>query len=203
MTTSTADRAKDLLSLAMPEVEVSELVEQIDLCVERPELQGPDNLQPRTVQLAAILMSQAVRLIRVGTREAVSGASVAISRFMITPRGECLAELDPEAHRLLRAAMSALSSASPASSAAGEAMVLRSWGGKARRLLGLIVCTPGHVVPISELLDAEDGALAPIVDLESAGLLVRYRDDDDVVVCAGTRKVEEPLVQAILSLGSS
>lgn len=196
------NKTKDLLSLASAETSIEEFIEQIKQCVEDPTIQGPPNIPRRSVQLARLLLGEAVRLIRLGTRGEVADASVALVRFLSSPDGGKLSSMDPEAYRLISAASVALGAATPAASLGGDEMVLRSWDGEALRILRLLASAEDGSMTVDELLAAADlewrDAAGPIVDLESSGLVVRYRDVMGVVVRT-LPKISTPRIRRLLS----
>jgi hypothetical protein len=202
MDSSTIDRPRDLLSLASGDTSTAEYLEELKLCIDDPSIQGPSNIPPRSVQLAGLLLCEAIRLIRRGTRPEVAQASVELSRFLITSRGESLASVDPEAHRLVGAASVAIGAATPASSPGGEVMVLRSWEQKATSVLRCLHGAPEESLERGELLSRAgfdgQGSTHLLVDLESAGLTVSYRDEVNAVIVRARPKSHEPDVLALI-----
>jgi len=179
--------ARDLLSLArsssMPEL-LAALEEEQTLT----EADGP--VPPRANQIARLIISKAVWLIRLGTQAELAEAAVEVAKALVRPSGKRLGERHPQAHRLLSGASVALRAATSPSSSGGEVAVLRSWKGKARRTVELLDAAEGERMPratLREELAIEDESLLShlLFDLEAAGLVVRIRDGRAVMVHLG------------------
>ena len=177
---------RDLLSLArtssMPEL-LAALLEERTL----NETNSP--VPPRANQIARLVISKTVLLIRLGTQAELADATVEVVRALASPNGKLLAERFPQAHRLLSGASVSLRAATPPSSSGGELAVLRMWKGKAQMAVKLVVHADGEEMSRAELrrrLGVNESYLSHLLaDLEAAGLLVRIRDGRTVTVHVG------------------
>lgn len=182
----------DLLSLA--EAPMGERIAVLETAASVPD-EG-DALQPLAVQVANLVLAEAVRLIRLGTREELTEAADELARLMISATARSLARLHPEAHRLASGATVALIAAGAPQSPGAEEAVLRSWSGRALRAVSLLYEADGHSLPRAELRralgDPEESYLSHLLaDLEGAGLAIRIREGRTVRVHLGPTAREE------------
>jgi DNA-binding MarR family transcriptional regulator len=190
-------RGRDMLSLSM--APIPELI----AALEDEKLEQSPSLKRRTKRLGRLVMREAVRLIRVGTRAEIADAALELSEALARPSAERLREVAPRAHRLMTSASDALGAATPPSSGGGEMTLLnpRSWKGKALKAVTMVNSAPGRAVPRAELrlqLEMEDSHLSHMLaELEGAGLIVRVRSGRSVTVHLGVVGRSEH-VQAIL-----
>ncbi|MDW5595781.1 hypothetical protein VSS74_15645 [Conexibacter stalactiti] len=147
------------------------------------------DLPARVVQLAEAVLAEAIRLVRLGTRQEIADAAVATTQLMITPAAKGLRESNPQAHSILTSASRALTAAASPASKGGELTVLRSWNGKARRVVRHVNEAEGHAVPRAELrrlLQVDESYLSHLLaDLEASGLVERIREGRTVTVHLG------------------
>jgi hypothetical protein len=135
---------------------------------------------PRAEQIAGLILAEAIRLIRLGTRHEIARASNALAQMLIEEGGEELERRHPEAHRLVTGASVSLSAATPAASRGGAQTVLRSWSGKSREVLERLYEAPAERMRRAELR-AKVGILDEshfshlLSDLEGARLVVRAK----------------------------
>src|ERR1700742_2296171 len=117
-------RPRDLLSLART-ASLSELIAALEDERTLSEEPGPVPLQAN--QIARLIVSKAVELVRLGTQSELADASVELVRALARPSAGVLAERFPEAHRLLNGASVAVRGATSPASSGGELSVLRGW----------------------------------------------------------------------------
>ena len=176
----------DLLSLARTS-SLPELIAALE--EERTLNEGSSPVPPRANQIARLILSKAILLIRLGTQAELADATVEVVRALAGPKGELLAERFPQAHRLLTGASVSLRAATPPSSSGGELAVLRLWKGKARRAVKMVLDSEGEQISRAEIrrrLRVDESYLSHLLaDLEAAGLLVRIRDGRTVTVHLG------------------
>ncbi len=180
----TASSSRDMLSLSM--ARMPELVAALE--EERTLADQTVVIPRRSKRVARMLMTEAIRLIRLGTRAEVADAALELAQAR-RRSGERLAELHPRSHRLLTSATDALAAATPPSSGGGELAVLRSWNGKALKVVKIISKEPRRSIPRADLrvqLDVDESYLSHLLaDLEAAGLVVRVKTGRTVMVHLG------------------
>jgi hypothetical protein len=191
--TKTKSDAPDLFRLTQASIQV--LIEDLKREATLTDLGGP--VPPRAEQVAGLALAESIRLIRMGTRAEIARASDELSQLLIARAGERLKEDQEEAHRLLAGAAVALGAATPASSKGGAATVMRSWNGKAREVVKLVLEATGEQAPRS-VLRAKVGVADEshfshlLADLEAARLIVRVRTGKEILVRLGpTGRSEE------------
>jgi DNA-binding transcriptional ArsR family regulator len=183
---------RDLLSLMS--ASILELLAELHASGE----QESDEIVPsRAKQIGDLVVAEAIRLIRLGTRVEVADAAVAVSRAVLGTAASQHAEVK----RLLFVASTALTTASAASSNGGELSVLRSWNGKALEAVRLISMVPGQALARATLrakLGVAESYLSHLLsDLEAAGLADRIHAGRSVTVHLGpTARMEH--VQRLL-----
>ncbi|HWX43800.1 MAG TPA: hypothetical protein VNY52_00590 [Solirubrobacteraceae bacterium] len=186
MTTPTTGKLapRDLLSLMS--APMLELLAELDAAASDTE---EDVVPSRAVQIGDLVVAEAVRLIRLGTRVEVVDAAMAVSQALVGPTARRLAPQNAEAQRLLFAASTMLVAAMSPSSNGGELTVLRSWNGKALEAVRLVAAEPTQVLERIELrkeLKVEESHLSHLLgDLEAAGLVERIREGRTVKVHLG------------------
>ncbi|HTR73951.1 MAG TPA: hypothetical protein VMH33_01675 [Solirubrobacterales bacterium] len=157
---------------------------------------------PRSEQVAALVVAEAIRLIRLGTKAEIARAARELSKLLIGSVGERLEEEQEEAHRLLSGASVALSAATPASSKGAARTVLRSWSGDAGRVMKLVLEAPGERAPRIQLretmgIDDQSHFSHILSDLEAARLIIRVRTGKEKLVRVGpvgrTEEIREAL----------
>lgn len=176
----------DLLTLArtasLPEL-IGALYEDATL----DEESGP--LPSRANQIARLIVSRAIRLIRLGTQSELADGGLELIQALSHPNVKVLADDFPEAHRLLSGAAVALRSATSPASSGGELAVLRGWNKKARRAVQAVINAKGEEISraaLREQLGVDESYLSHLLaDLEAAGLVVRIRDGRTVTVHTG------------------
>jgi DNA-binding transcriptional ArsR family regulator len=177
--------SRDMLSLSR--ARMSELIAALE--EERTIADRTTAIPRRSRRVARLLMREAVRLIRLGTRAEVANAALELAQALTRPTAERLASEHPQAHRLLTSAADALAAATPPSSAGGEMSVLRSWNGKALKAVAMVSRSVHRAVPRADLraqLDVNESHLSHLLsDLEAAGLVVRVRTGRAVMVHLG------------------
>lgn len=199
--TETQTEAPDLFELTKASIE--ELIE--DLKREHTLADDDGSAPPRAVQVAGLALAESIRLIRMGTRTEIAEASDELSQLLITAAGERLEQERQEAFRLLSAAAVALGAATSASSKGGAQTVMRSWKGKAKEVVKLLLDAPGEQAQRSYLREkvgiTEESHFSHILsDLEAARLIVRVRTGKEMLVRLGpTGRTEQ--VRAELSPG--
>ncbi len=180
-----ADARRSRNMLALSKAPMPELVAALE--EERTLSDEGVGLPRRSKRVARFLMSEAIRLIRLGTRAEVADAALELVEVRQRSSGKRLAEEHPPAFRLLTSAADALAAATPPSSGGGELTVLRSWNGKAREAVALV--NRRSAIPRAELraeLDVSESYLSHLLaDLEAAGLVVRIKTGNAVMVHLG------------------
>jgi hypothetical protein len=154
------------------------------------EAQGKRPVPDRIPQIAELILSEAVRLIRLGSRRELSEGAVSLARARLTPALRRLGREDPESHQLITAAALASGAASSPSARGSELTVLQSWNGRALEVVRLLSEAPGEVMARKRLRERlgnpSDSYLSHLLsDLEAAGLIVRVRDSRSVTVHLG------------------
>jgi hypothetical protein len=190
---NTKSEAPDLFRLTKASIQV--LIEDL----KREDTLGDEGgpTPPRAEQVAGLALSESIRLIRMGTRAEIARASDELSQLLITRAGERLKEDQEEAYRLLSSAAVALGAATPASSKGGAATVMRSWSGKAKEVVKLVLDATGEQAPRSFLREkvgiADESHFSHLLaDLEAARLIVRVRTGKEILVRLGpTGRSEE------------
>ena len=177
---------EDLLSLAR--APLGERLRALLAAAGTPDLGAA--VPPRAVQIAGLVVAEAIRLIRLGTREDLSAAALEAAEAMLDPATEVLGRLHPEAHRLMSGASVALGAASSPTSEGAELTVLRSWNGRAREAVALLMAADGQAMARSVLRTrlgnlSESHLSHLLADLEAAGLAVRIRGGRTVTVHLG------------------
>jgi DNA-binding MarR family transcriptional regulator len=181
-----ASPSRDLFSLS--EAPLETLLEE--LLEERTLADRGGVAPPRAEQIADLILSAVIRLIRLATPGQLADAGVGVSRRLIGSPAEDLERRHPRAHRVLGAASLVLAAAASPSSAGGEVAVLRAWKGLALEAFAAISCAPGQAMARSELRrelgHIDESHLSHILsDLEDAGLIARIRDGRNVTVHLG------------------
>jgi DNA-binding transcriptional ArsR family regulator len=183
---------------ALASASMAELVGEIVKSVSRGPAGSPD---PDPDQLAEYVLSETVRLIRLGTRPEIADAAVAVSRVLITKVAARLSAEYPQSHAALSSASALLSVASSPASRGGELTVLRSYNGNALSALWHVDRAKRRAIPRARLLGmlrVEESYLSHLLaDLEAAGLIERIRDGRVVTVHLGPRGYT-PSVQRLL-----
>jgi hypothetical protein len=188
----------DLFSLA--EASMAELAAALE---DDETFAGDEHGAPsRARQIGELIVAEAVRLIRLGTRTELSGAAVELAKTLAGPKAEELEERHPEAHMLASAASITLGAATSPSSGGSELTVLRAWGGKALEAVSAISQTDRDEMPRAQLRaclgDLDESHMSHfLADLEASGLIVRIREGRTVTVRLGSaaqsRQVRELL----------
>jgi DNA-binding MarR family transcriptional regulator len=191
----------DLLGLAS--ASMREMVEQL---VAWTDVQTSRSVPRATHQLAILIRSEAIRLIRLGTPRESSDAATALSRVVIGHRARHLEETDPEALRIVSASFSVLGAAVAPSSTGAELNVLRSWNGLAQRVVELLHDQPPHEMERAELrerlgIDDQSHLSHILRDLEASGLVVRTRTRGRNVTVHLGPVAREPRVRDLLVAG--
>ncbi len=175
--------------LSLQKARMPELVAALE---EEQTLQGEERALPRRARrVARILMTEAIRLIRVGTRAEIADAALELAEALTRPSAERLKELHPAAHRLLTSASDALAAATPPSSGGSEMTLLnpRSWNGKSREAVAILSGSEGRSMPWAELRErlriSKSHLSHMLSELEAAGLVVRVRSGRNVTVHLG------------------
>jgi DNA-binding transcriptional ArsR family regulator len=145
---------------------------------------------PRAEQIADLILSAVIRLIRLGTPGQLADAGVEVSRRLVGSAAEELERCHPRAYRVLAAASLVLGAAAAPSSGGGEVAVLRAWNGLALEAFAAVSRAPGQAMARSELRcelgHIDESHLSHILaDLEDAGLVARIRDGRNVTVHLG------------------
>jgi DNA-binding MarR family transcriptional regulator len=126
--------------------------------------------------LSEISVDEVVRLVRAGDATEMVEGGRTLTRFLGSPRGRAACELAPAAHERLAGLVSVLTAAISPSSKGGDALVLRSWNGKAEEALGCLAARHG-AMPRAELrgeLNVSESYISHLLrDLEGAGLVER------------------------------
>lgn len=192
----------DALSLA--HASITELVDAID----HPDTVADDGngVPPLANQVARLIISEAVRLIRLGTRAELASAADHLAQWAVSDRAVQLEKHRGDAYRLVSGATVALDAAVAPSSRGGELAVLRSWKKKALEVVVRVSRAEGQMVPRSELLgemdfgDAAESSLSHLLaELEAAGLIVRIREGRRVMVHLGPAATSDHVQEAIHS----
>lgn len=185
----------DLLTLANSSLATMVASLEADLLSERREPE--DELVPApSRQIAELILSEAVRLIRLGTRGDLSEAALLLARTRIRAPFRRLAEREPETYERVLAAALATGTASSPSARGSELNVLASWNGKALEAVRLISEAPGETLSRQRLRERlgspSDSYLSHLLaDLEAAGLIVRIRESRTITVHLGPVAREE------------
>ena len=144
---------------------------------------------PRAVQLADLIRSKTVRLIRLGTPAETEEAAIDLLEVVTGSVGDRLQDNHPEALDVAKAASITLAGAIGPSNSAGELAVLRSWNGLALKVVTALSYAEGRSLPRTELrarFGLEESPLSPLLaDLEAIGLVVRIREGRNVQVHLG------------------
>jgi hypothetical protein len=163
---------------------------------------GP--LPSRAAQISGLIVTEAIRLIRLGTGVELADASLELARLLNRPDGRTLAERDAEAARLVNGAAVALAAAATPSSPGARLMVLRSWSGKAKEAVRILAEAQGQAMARSELRvrleEPTESHLSHLLGaLESSGLIVRSREGRNVTVHLGPIAREDEVQELIAS----
>lgn len=188
MTQDTDPRTQALDLFDLTQASIQDLIE--DLKREHALDNDDDSAPPRAVQVAGLTLAESIRLIRMGTRTEIAEASDELSQLLITSAGERLGQNQPEAYRLLSGAAVALGAATSASSKGGAQMVMRSWKGKAKEVVKLLLDAPGEQAQRSYLREkvgiTDHSHFSHLLsDLEAARLIARVRTGKEVLVRLG------------------
>lgn len=191
--------APDLFELT--QASIQDLIE--DLKRENTLADDDGSAPARAVQVAGLILAESIRLIRMGTRTEIAEASDELSQLLITSAGERLEQDRPEAHRLISGAAVALGAATSASSKGGAQTVMRSWKGKAKEVVKLLLEAPGEQAQRSYLREkvgiTDHSHFSHVLsDLEAARLIVRVRTGKETLVRLGptgrTEQVRDELI---------
>lgn len=178
----TSSDVLSLLPASMPE-----LVAAIDLDRDNPS--ESTAVPARVLQIANLIASEGVRLIRLGTRSELTQAAVALATLLAGHSGERLSKEQPRAHRIVSGISIALKAAAAPSSSAAELAVLRSWGGNASAAVAELRRASEHRMRRAELrqtLGVNESYLSHMLsDLEAASLIARTREGREVMVYLG------------------
>jgi hypothetical protein len=188
----------DLLTLAR--ASLASRIAALESVWSEPDPEGP--LPARPVQIAGLVVAEAIRLIRQGTTVELADSSLVVARTLNRPEGRTLPQRHPEAYRLLTGATVALAAAASPSSPAAGRTVLRSWNGKAEEAVRILTRSPGRSLPRAELRTrlgepAESHLSHLLGDLEAAGLIGRIREGRKVTVHLGPAAGEEEVQELI------
>ncbi len=142
-----------------------------------------------------LAVDEAVRLVRAGSRTDLLVVGDALATFLGGPRGANVKRGAPGAYDTLSGLLPVLSAASSPASRGGEALVLRSWSGKAQAALAAVARTGS--MPRAELregLRVSQSHLSHMLkDLEAAHLVERVggpgRRSVDVRITAKGRQL--------------
>jgi hypothetical protein len=186
-TSTTQPARRDLFALSRASVDVLVADLETEATLDDPG----DATPPRAEQVAGLVLAEAIRLIRLGTRAEIARASNSLAQLLIADSGERLEREQEETYRLLVSASTALSAATPASSKGGALTVLRSWKGKACELVEMLNETPERPIQRAYLrtklgIEDESHFSHLLSDLEAARLIVRVRTGREVAVRLGT-----------------
>jgi len=178
--------SRDLLTLART-ASLPELIAAID---DRQTLEEkPGALPPRANQIARLILSRAIELIRLGTQSELAEASIELVRASANLNAKGFADRFPEAHRLLTGASVTLRSATSPASSGGEMATLRGWNGNALRAVKIVGEAPAEEISraaLREQLGVSQSYISHLLAaLEAAGLVVRVRDGKAVTVHRG------------------
>lgn len=149
----------------------------------------PTGIPRRSKRVARLMMREAIRLIRLGTRSEITDAALELSKARKRSLSEGAEEFHSFSQRMLTSACDALTAASPPSSGGGEMTLLRSWNGKAKQAVSIVSQAQGRAIPRADLrvqLDVDESYLSHLLaELEAAGLIVRVRSGRTVMVHLG------------------
>jgi hypothetical protein len=151
----------------------------------------PEGIPAPALQLADMIMSEVIRLIRLGNLNDMASAASSMADLI---GSEALKVRYPEGYKVVSAAADALLSASGPGSSGGELMVLRSFDGKALRAATLVSKHSSSGIKRSELrrrlrIDSKTMGYL-LANLSAAGLAEQLRDGRVVKVYPG------PVMQA-------
>lgn len=192
---------RDLLALAS--APIRELTDAVAASVRRETGDEPDAAaRPRrSLQIAELILAEAVRLIRLGAIADLADQAAHLARATSGSRGRRLREAAPSVHRRLYAAALVLDAAASPASRGGEIAVLRSWSGNAREVVRAVAASPGHSITRAELRDrfemSESHMSHLLADLEAAALVVRIRHGRNVMVHLGPRSAAPHVVELL------
>jgi DNA-binding transcriptional ArsR family regulator len=183
----------------LADASIEELAAALETAVSLPV---DEDIAPLTEQIAGLILSEAIHLIRMGSRAETAAASDTLSQLVVSDCGEDLERGDSEAYRLISTGSVALSAATPASSKGGARMMLRSWSGRARKAIELLMKAPDQRLYRSDLragLQIEDEShLSHLLgDLEAARLIIRVREGREVLVRLGPAVERDEAREAI------
>ncbi|HWM62786.1 MAG TPA: hypothetical protein VNP96_02230 [Solirubrobacterales bacterium] len=141
-------------------------------------------------QIASLVLAEAVRLIRLGTRSETTGAGAELANALIGPRVPELEDRHADAFLSLVGASRVLRAASAPSSPGADLTVLRSWNGKALEVVEALIEAPDEALPRAEIRallgEVDESYLSHLLaDLEAARLIVRIREGRVVTVHLG------------------
>lgn len=188
-------RRPDLFSLSR--APLHELIAELELGKEDSVTSEWTN---RRRQVATLLVSEAVRLIRLGNQKELADGAVLLTRVAASG---CSGRVNDEHIRSrVEAAAIVVSAASSPNSRGGELQVLRSWNGMALKATALVSRSNECSIPRSDLratLGLEESHLSHLLgDLEAAGLVVRTAHGRCVTLHLGPTG-REPHVQQVLA----
>jgi DNA-binding MarR family transcriptional regulator len=162
----------DLLELRA--ASLSQLLAAIDGLV--PNAADERHRQAMSV-VAEMAIDESVRLIRRAPRAEIVDASSALSRWCSGPAGQAAEAVDPGTHGALAGLMAVLTAAAAPDGKDGDALVLRSWNGNARKVVELVAAAPDSVLARADLrsvLHVSESYLSHLLsDLEAASLVER------------------------------
>jgi DNA-binding transcriptional ArsR family regulator len=141
-------------------------------------------------QIADLILAEAVRLIRLGTRSETAGAGAKLANALIGPNAPELEKNYEDAFMSMVGASRVLRAASAPSSPGADLTVLRSWNGKALDVVEALVEARDEELPRSEIRallgEVDESYLSHLLaDLEAARLIVRVREGRMVTVHLG------------------
>ena len=173
--------------LGLSKAKMPELVSALE------EAQGlqeePKGVPRRSKRVSRLLMKEAIRLIRLGTRGEITDAALELTRARKRSLAEGVEGSHAFSQRMLTSAADALAAASPPSSGGGEMTLLRSWNGNARKAVSIVSQARGRAIPRADLrvqLDVDESYLSHLLaELEAAGLIIRVRSGKTVMVHLG------------------
>ena len=185
---------------ALIDASIRELVEAIEDDAVIGEEQGP--LPPRADQIADLVLDETVRLVRLGGRTETVEAGSELADALIGPQAEALERRHADAFLSLIGASRVLQAASAPSSRGAELSVLRSWKGKALKVLEALHEAPNEELPRAEIRallgEVKESYMSHLLaDMEAARLVARVREGRLVTVHLGqvgrSKRVREML----------
>lgn len=162
----------DLLALR-----VAPLKRLLDVLDELAPNAGDDRYGQAMGVVAELAVDESVRLIRRASRGEIVDAGTALSRWCGGPNGRAVEATDAGTHAILAGLTFVLGAAAAPDGKDGDALVLRSWNGRAREAVELVAGAPDHTLPRAELrrrLDVSESYLSHLLaDLQAARLVER------------------------------